>query len=144
MRSECRGRSSTGRRAFFRGSPSGVALERNRGRSKTGAVAPTYAIVRLRLAPHGFNAFSAAVVTFVDPVVGFWTLAVGGATIFPLTVALLGISGRRTALAPGNPLGGLAMQVAFTVPLSLPVAGAAALNQQGWFYPACLIIVGAH
>jgi hypothetical protein len=30
------------------------------------------------------------------------------------------------------------------VPITLPVAGAAALNQRGWFYPACLIIVGAH
>jgi hypothetical protein len=36
------------------------------------------------------------------------------------------------------------MQVAFTVPIMLPVAGAAALYQRGWFYPACLIIVGAH
>ncbi len=36
------------------------------------------------------------------------------------------------------------MQIAFTVPLVLPVAGAAALHRTGWFYPACMIIVGAH
>jgi hypothetical protein len=36
------------------------------------------------------------------------------------------------------------MQVAFTVPITLPVAAAAALNQRGWFYPGCLVIVGAH
>jgi hypothetical protein len=36
------------------------------------------------------------------------------------------------------------MQIAFTVPITLPVSGAAALHQWGWFYPACLIIVGAH
>ena len=36
------------------------------------------------------------------------------------------------------------MQVAFTAPITLPVAGAAALHQRGWFYPACLLIVGAH
>jgi hypothetical protein len=36
------------------------------------------------------------------------------------------------------------MQVAFTVPITLPVAGAVALNQRGWFYPACLVIVRAH
>jgi hypothetical protein len=77
-------------------------------------------------------------------VAGFWTLAVGGAAIFPLTQALLRMSGRPVSLAPGNPLRGLAMQVAFTVPIILPLAGAAALNQRGWFYPACLIIVGAH
>ena len=87
---------------------------------------------------------SAVVAEFVDPVTGFWTLAVGGAAIFPLTQALLRMSGRPTSLAPGNPLRGLAIQVAFTVPITLPVAGAAALNQRGWFYPACLIIVGAH
>jgi hypothetical protein len=46
---------------------------------------------------------SAAVAAFVDPVVGFWALAVGGATIFPLTQALLRICGRPTALAPGIP-----------------------------------------
>jgi hypothetical protein len=38
----------------------------------------------------------------------------------------------------------LAMQIAFTVPLVLPLAGAAALYRLGWFYPACMIIVGAH
>jgi hypothetical protein len=87
---------------------------------------------------------SAVVATVVDPVAGFWALALGGVAIFPLTQLLLRVSGRPTALAPGNPLGGLAMQVAFTIPITLPVAGAAALNQRGWFYPACLIIVGAH
>jgi hypothetical protein len=87
---------------------------------------------------------SAVVAQFVDPVTGFWTLAVGGAAIFPLTQALLRMSGRPASLAPGNPLRGLAIQVAFTVPITLPVAAAAALKQPGWFYPACLVIVGAH
>jgi len=87
---------------------------------------------------------SAAIAAFVDPVTGFWALAIGGAAIFPLTQALLRIAGRATALAPENPLGSLAMQIAFTVPITLPVAGAAALHQRGWFYPACLVIVGAH
>jgi hypothetical protein len=87
---------------------------------------------------------SAAIAAFVDPVTGFWALAIGGAAIFPLTHVLLRITGRPTALAPENPLGGLATPVAFTVPITLPVAGAAALHQRGWFYPACLVIVGAH
>jgi len=38
----------------------------------------------------------------------------------------------------------LAIQIAFTVPLVLPVAGAAAMYRPGWFYPACMVIVGAH
>jgi hypothetical protein len=87
---------------------------------------------------------SAAIAAFVDPVTGFFALAIGGAAIFPVTQALLRIAGRPASLSPGNPLGGLAKQIAFTVPLTLPVAGAAALQQRGWFYPACLVIVGAH
>src|SRR5690349_15631845 len=82
---------------------------------------------------------SAAVASFRDPVTGFWALAIGGAAIFPLTQALLRIARRPAALAPRNPLGGLAMQVAFIVPITFPLAGAAALHQRGWFYPACLI-----
>jgi len=87
---------------------------------------------------------SAAIATFVDPKTGFWALAIGGAAIFPLTQAILRMAGRRSALDRANPLGNLAMQIAFTVPLVLPVAGAAALHKQGWFYPACMVIVGAH
>ncbi len=87
---------------------------------------------------------SAAVATFVDPTTGFWTLALGGAAIFPLTQAVLRLAGRRASLSRENPLGPLAMQIAFTVPLVVPVAGAAALHRPGWFYPACLVIVGAH
>jgi hypothetical protein len=87
---------------------------------------------------------SAALATFADPKTGFWALAIGGAAIFPMTQALLRLSGRRASLDRRNPLGYLAMQVAFTVPLVLPLAGAAALYRLGWFYPACLIIVGAH
>lgn len=87
---------------------------------------------------------SSVIATFVDPKTGFWTLAIGGAAIFPLTQALLRMAGRRAALARPNPLSSLGMQIAFTVPLVLPLAGAAAIHRPGWFYPACLVIVGAH
>ena len=87
---------------------------------------------------------SATIATIADPKTGFWALAIGGAAIFPLTQALLRLAGRRAALSQQNPLGKLAMQIAFTVPLVLPVAGAAALYRPGWFYPACMVIVGAH
>lgn len=36
------------------------------------------------------------------------------------------------------------MQVAFIVPLSLPVIGAASLYNINWFYPAFMLIVGTH
>lgn len=87
---------------------------------------------------------SAAIATFIDPVTGFWALALGGVAIFPLTQVGLRLAGGRAALSPGNPLRGLAIQIAFTIPSVLPVAGAAALHRLGWFYPACLMIVGAH
>lgn len=87
---------------------------------------------------------SAAIATLVSAQAGFWTLALGGTAIFPLTQAILRVSGHRATLARENPLASLAMQIAFTVPFVLPVAAAAALYRPGWFYPACMIIVGAH
>ena len=87
---------------------------------------------------------SAAIATLVDAKTGFWALALGGVAIFPLTRALLHMTGGRGVLAPLNPLRSLAMQIAFTVPFVLPLAGAAALYRPGWFYPGCLVIVGAH
>jgi len=36
------------------------------------------------------------------------------------------------------------MQVAFVLPLTLPVVGAAALYRLDWFYPAFMIVLGAH
>jgi len=71
-------------------------------------------------------------------------LAVGGAFIFPLTQLLLRAMRRRAALDPANPLAGLAMQIAFTIPFSLPLVGAATIHKLNWFYPAFLIVVGAH
>jgi hypothetical protein len=36
------------------------------------------------------------------------------------------------------------MQVAFIVPLSLPIIGASTLYNINWFYPAFMIVVGVH
>jgi hypothetical protein len=51
---------------------------------------------------------------------------------------------RPTGLKKTNPFGQLARQIAFTVPMGLPLAGAAAIHRIDWFYPACMIVVGAH
>ena len=51
---------------------------------------------------------------------------------------------RPTSLAPENPFTALAMQIAFTIPVSLPLIGAATIHRVDWFYPAFLIVVGAH
>ena len=52
--------------------------------------------------------------------------------------------GRRASLSPHNPMGQLAMQVAFTVPFNLLVVAGATLYRLNWFYPACMIVVGSH
>ncbi len=87
---------------------------------------------------------SAALGTWGSPREAILLLALGGAFIFPVTQLLLRLMGRRSTLGAGNPLGGLAMQIAFTVPLSLPLVGAATIHNLNWFYPACMVVVGAH
>jgi hypothetical protein len=87
---------------------------------------------------------SAAFATWGTSWQAILVLLVGGFFIYPLTQLALRLSGRPRALSAGNPLGRLAMQVAFTVPLTLPVAYGAALYNLNWFYPACAVVVGAH
>ena len=87
---------------------------------------------------------SAAIASFFDHTTGFWAIAIGGVAIFPLTRSIFRLAGRRAVLSKDNSLNNLGMQIAFTVPLVLPLAGAAALHHPGWFYPACMVIVGAH
>lgn len=89
-------------------------------------------------------ALSAAMGTWSTHRRAILVLVIGGMFIFPVTQLVLRALGRRSGLSPGNPLTGLAMQIAFTVPLTLPVVGAATLHNVNWFYPACMIIVGAH
>lgn len=71
-------------------------------------------------------------------------VVVGGAFIFPLTQVGLRLLGGPHGLRRDHPVNALAMQVAFTVPLVLPVAGAAALYRIEWFFPAVMVIIGAH
>jgi hypothetical protein len=71
-------------------------------------------------------------------------LVVGGFFIFPLTTLLLRMSGRRPSLSPGNPLGQLGWQVAFVLPLLLPLVAAVSLYKTNWFFPAFMVALGAH
>jgi hypothetical protein len=87
---------------------------------------------------------SAALGTWGSTTNAILVLVVGGAFIFPLTQLVLRAMGRRAALDPANPFTGLAMQIAFTIPVSLPLIGAAAQHRLDWFYPAFLVVVGAH
>ena len=87
---------------------------------------------------------SAALGSLVSTRYAILMLAFGGALIFPLTQLVLKISGHRASLSKGNPLNALAMQVAFIVPLSLPVIAAASLYRLNWFYPAFMVVIGTH
>jgi Family of unknown function (DUF7010) len=87
---------------------------------------------------------SAAVGTWGSTTGGIAVLCVGGALIFPLTQLALRAMGRPASLRADNPLSQLAMQIAFTIPLSLPLVGAATIHRLNWFYPATMIVVGAH
>ena len=87
---------------------------------------------------------SAAIGTWGSTRNAILVLALGGAFIFPLTQLLLRMLGRRNSLDHANPFSALAMQIAFTIPVSLPLIGAATLHKLEWFYPAFLIVVGAH
>lgn len=71
-------------------------------------------------------------------------LVLVGMFIFPLTQLTLRLLRRPGGLPSGHPMNSLAMQVAFIVPLSLPVIGAASLYNINWFYPAFMLIVGTH
>jgi hypothetical protein len=87
---------------------------------------------------------SAALATWGSRNTAVLTLIAGGVFIFPITTLVLRALGRRASLSRENPLGFLAMQVAFTIPLAIPLILAATAYKPEWFYAGCLIVVGAH
>jgi hypothetical protein len=87
---------------------------------------------------------SAGLAMWVEPRYGILVLVFGGIGIFPLTQLMLRVMGHRASLSPQNRMNQLAMQVAFTLPLNLPLVGAAALYRPDWFYPAFMIALGTH
>lgn len=87
---------------------------------------------------------SAALATWSTDYWAFGLLLVGGFFIYPLTLLGLRVIGHSPSVAKGNPFNQLGTQVAFVLPLSLPLVGAAALCRPEWFYPAFMIVLGAH
>ncbi|MGB3184522.1 MAG: hypothetical protein WBB15_01505 [Ornithinimicrobium sp.] len=88
--------------------------------------------------------FAAGLGTWVSPTAAIVALLLGGTLIFPLTTLSLWVARRPVALPRGHPMAALATQVAFTVPPGLLVALAATGYRQDWFFPAAMMIVGAH
>jgi hypothetical protein len=87
---------------------------------------------------------SAVLATWQSPKTAILALVVGGFFIFPLTQLLLRLMGRPASLPKGHPMNALGMQIAFTLPFTLPLVAAATLYQLNWFYPALMIALGAH
>jgi hypothetical protein len=87
---------------------------------------------------------AAAVGMFSSTTAAIAILLLGGILIFPLTTVCLRLAGRPTSLPAGHPMAGLATQIAFTVPLGLLVALAVTGYRLEWFFPAAMVIVGAH
>jgi hypothetical protein len=72
------------------------------------------------------------------------TLFFGGVLIFPLTTLILRLHGRAASLPAGHPMAALAMQIAFTVPIGFVVVVVMLGGRSRLFFPASMIIVGAH
>ena len=89
-------------------------------------------------------AVSAALATWGSRSHAVIVLIVGGMFIFPATMLVLRLMGRPALASKENPLSSLAMQVAFTVPLTIPVILAAMRYRPEWFFAGFLIVVGAH
>ena len=79
-----------------------------------------------------------------SPSAGMAVLFFGGMLIFPLSALILKATTGRSSLPKGHPSNALAMQSAFTVPIGLLVAIALGTYEPALFFPASLIIVGAH
>ena len=87
---------------------------------------------------------SAALAVWVSPRVAIIALVVGGFFIFPVTQLLLRLTGGRATLSSDNALWNLGWQVAFTLPLSMLLLVPVANFRLNWFYPALMILLGAH
>lgn len=87
---------------------------------------------------------SAAAATWGSQRAAMIILVAGGFFIFPLTQLTLRLMGRPSSLPRGHPMNALAMQVAFTLPLTLPLVFATTAYHRDWFYPAFMIVLGAH
>jgi hypothetical protein len=87
---------------------------------------------------------SAALATWASPRAAILTLVLGGFFIFPVTTGVLVLLRRPHALSAANPFRHLAMQVAFVLPLSMPLVAPVAAHRLAWFFPAMMVLVGAH
>jgi hypothetical protein len=87
---------------------------------------------------------SAALGTWVTPRVAIWALVAAGFFIFPVTQLLLRLTGGPASLSRENPLNYLGMQIAFALPMTMLLLVPVTTFRLNWFYPALMVLVGAH
>ena len=87
---------------------------------------------------------SSAMSVWQSPKAGMLFQVLGGFGIYPATSLILRLLGRPAALSPGNPFRYLAIQIAFAMSLSMWLLVPVVLCRVDWFYPAVMIVVGAH
>jgi hypothetical protein len=87
---------------------------------------------------------SAALGTWATPKAAILTAVITGFFIFPLTQMLLRLSGGRASLSKENPFNSLGMQVALVLPFSMLLLVPVASYNLKWFFPALMILLGAH
>lgn len=87
---------------------------------------------------------SAALGTWVSPRASILAVVIGGFFIFLLTQMLLRLSGRPASVSKGNPFNALGMQAAFVLPSSMLLLLPVGLYRLNWFFPALIVLLGAH
>jgi len=75
---------------------------------------------------------------------GVLVLLVGGVFIYPVTALVSRLLGSAGSIPKANPLRMAGLTIPIVGALGIPVAGAAALYDIDWFYPAFMVIMGAH
>lgn len=87
---------------------------------------------------------SAALATWVTPKASIVAILIAGFFIFPFTQMLLLLSGRRASVSRENSFHHLGRQVAFVLPFSMLLLYPVGLYRLNLFFPALLILLGAH
>ena len=87
---------------------------------------------------------AATLATWSTPRQAILTIVIGGFFIYPMTELAIRLAGGPRAVSRDNGLRSLGMQVAFVLPLSMPLLVPVAQQRLTLFFPALALLVGAH
>lgn len=87
---------------------------------------------------------SASLGTWVSPKASILTAVIAGFFGFPLMQLMLVLSGRPARVSRKNPFHWLGMQAAFVLPLSMLLLVPVGRYNLNLFFPALMVLVGAH